>query len=79
MDEKQFHTVTPESLNEITVNDILTGQNIAPDKINYSVPIPDLDPAAVEARSKDLLSNPSQRSDGCNGWGYPLNPRATKA
>ena len=40
MDEKHFHTLDPESLKHITVNDILTGHNIAPTEIDYSAPVP---------------------------------------
>lgn len=40
MDEKHFHTVEPESLKHVMVNDILTGHNIAPTEIDYSAPVP---------------------------------------
>ncbi|MBW4548378.1 MAG: hypothetical protein KME25_28660 [Symplocastrum torsivum CPER-KK1] len=40
MDSEQFHTVDPESLKSITVNDILTRQKLSPAQVDYSVPVP---------------------------------------
>ncbi len=40
MDSEQFHTVDPESLKGITVNDILTRQKFSPTLVDYSVPVP---------------------------------------
>ncbi len=39
MDKEQFHSVDSESLKKIRINDILRGQNIAPERIDYSVPV----------------------------------------
>lgn len=40
MDDKHFHNVNPDVLKKITVNEILAGEKIALDKIDYSVPVP---------------------------------------
>jgi len=40
MEDPKFHNVNPESLNEITIQDIQSG-NLFPDEtLNYSLPIP---------------------------------------
>ncbi len=36
MDDKHFHNVNPDVLKKITVNEILAGEKIAPDKIDIS-------------------------------------------
>ena len=40
MDDKHFHNVNPDVLKKITVSDILAGEKIALDKIDYCVPVP---------------------------------------
>ncbi len=40
MDSEQFHTVNPESLKGITVDDILTRHKLSPAQVDYSVPVP---------------------------------------
>lgn len=52
MNEKQFHAVDPESLKHITIDDILTGHNIAPTEMEYFIPVP-TQSQSLSHRSRD--------------------------
>jgi hypothetical protein len=40
MEEDRFHTVDRAAIMQITAEDILTAKGIAPENLNYSVPVP---------------------------------------
>jgi hypothetical protein len=40
MEDNQFHTVNQTAIEQITVEDILTAKGIAPESLDYSVPVP---------------------------------------
>lgn len=55
MDEEHFHTVAPESLKKIRISDILKGQNIVPEVIDYSVPVQTSNPGMIQHNQESWL------------------------
>jgi hypothetical protein len=52
MENEDFYTVDPKTLAEITVDDILQGNAIAPESLDYSIPVPTTD-QSIPHKSRD--------------------------
>lgn len=52
MADQSFHTVEPESLQRLTLNEIVTGKKIPAASLDYSVPVP-TSTQSIPQRPKD--------------------------
>ena len=52
MVDQPFHTVEPESLQKITLNEIITGHPLPAESLDYSVPVPTSN-QAIPRRTRD--------------------------
>ena len=53
MEEKHFHTVELSTIKQITVEDILTGQGISTENLDYASPVPTR-PIGIPHQSRDM-------------------------
>jgi len=53
MEDRQFYTVDPSTIKQITVKDILTGKGISTENIDYLSPVP-TSPIGIPHQNRDM-------------------------